>query len=331
MKPGIYYDMPYAEYHAIRALSQSGMKHLAISPLRYWYKNIHRPNADEPTRPMVLGSALHCAVLEGDQAFEDRYARAIDPDEYEDTLRTVPEIREWVKSKGKESKGSTKEAVVAHAKNVMEELGEYRPILHDIERRFYAQNHGKVILDLDEWKRVAGMTQALKREPALQPILARGRPEVTIITQDPETKVPLKMRLDWWAPKHTVDLKSFTQTRGKTIDKSVTDAIYYEKYWIQAYFYDLGRRTAEGAQHEAFETVYPFVESDEPYDVRIRSFRPKAAGEVNMYWEQARIETRGLIRMYADCVKHFGYDKPWRFDQDVDPLTNEDLKQFAYS
>jgi hypothetical protein len=44
-------------------LSFSGMKDFAVSPLRYWYRNIN-PNRPpfEATPEMQLGSALHCAV-----------------------------------------------------------------------------------------------------------------------------------------------------------------------------------------------------------------------------------------------------------------------------
>jgi hypothetical protein len=72
-----------------------------------------------------------------------------------------------------------------------------------------------------------------------------------------------------------------------------------------------------------------FVESDQPHEVRIRQLMPKVGGEVNMYWEHARIEVRDLIRKYANCLVRFG-GSPWRDQQEIQALTDEDVHQFAY-
>jgi hypothetical protein len=49
------------EYHAVSALSSSGLKHLAKSPAHYqsWLKN-----PPEPTKAMLIGTAVHSAFLE---------------------------------------------------------------------------------------------------------------------------------------------------------------------------------------------------------------------------------------------------------------------------
>jgi hypothetical protein len=151
--------------------------------------------------------------------------------------------------------------------------------------------------------------------------------------RDKETGVLLKARMDWVAPKRTLDLKTFSATRGKSIDKCVTDAIFYECYYRQAYFYSLIRSMQEGGSGNAQtapEFVMVFVESDRPYEVRIRSLLPKCAGNVNLYWERARVECRSLIRVYADYSERFGA-KPWRLEQDVEPLMDEEMPQLAWN
>lgn len=332
VEPGIYLDMPAKIYHAIPALSNSGMKHLAISPLRYWHELIaERPVADEEeSKALRLGTALHCAVLEGDEQFDLRYAEAIDPSKWPDYLDTVQDLWSWISRMGEKPKGKKKDEVIQQALGIMKQTGQCVPILAEEERRHFAANKGKIILGLSEWERVCGMTRALKAEPKLRPILASGQPEVSIVARDPDTGVLLKVRIDWLAPKWTLDLKTFSQQRGKSIDKSIGDAIYYERYWVQAFFYHYVRRLATGEKHDGFETVFGFVESEEPHEVRLKSLRPKWAGEVNLYWETARIEVKQRIREYADYQQRFGRE-PWRELQEIETLTDGDVRQFAFT
>lgn len=326
-------DITNAEHHAIRALSNSGMKDLAVSPLRYWYRWINpapKPEAEEETTAQKMGSALHCAVLESEEALESRYARALDPSDWPVCLDTIQEIRGYITDKGEKPKGTRKDEVIAQALEVMKRIGEAVPILQVEQGRFLAANEGKTILHPDEWERLAGMALALSEEPALKPILRSGKPEVSMLARDPETGVLLKARLDWMAPTVTLDLKTFTVKRGGSIDKAIHDAIYFEGYYKQAYFYDLVRRLATGAGHDRIDFVNAFVESDQPHETRIIKQIPKRGGSVNMYWETARIEVRQMIRLYADCLAKFGND-PWREKQEIQTLADEDIRQLSYT
>jgi len=49
-----------AEYRPMQGLSFSAMKHLAVSPLRYWYMEVNpqRP-IEESTMEQNIGSAIH--------------------------------------------------------------------------------------------------------------------------------------------------------------------------------------------------------------------------------------------------------------------------------
>ena len=329
-------DITNAEHHAIRALSNSGMRDLAVSPLRYWYRWINpapKPEAEEETAAQTMGSALHCAVLESEEAFERRYARAIDPSDWPVCLDTIQDIRGWITDKGEKPKGTRKDEVIAQALDVMRRTGEEVPILQVEQARFHLQNEGKTILHPDEWERLAGMALALSEEPALKPILRTGKAEVSMVARDPETGVLLKARLDWMAPKTTLDLKSFTVKRGNSIDKAVHDAIYYEGYYRQAYFYDLVRRLAVGEDQGRTDFVFAFVESDQPHETRLKRLETKRGGSLNLFWERARIEVRTMIRQYAECLAKFGDDPndPWREKQEIWTLADEDIRQLAYA
>jgi exodeoxyribonuclease VIII len=61
MNSGFYENVPFAEYVQIEAYNFSSLKHLARSPLSYRY---HRDNEKPPTAAMILGSAVHLAILQ---------------------------------------------------------------------------------------------------------------------------------------------------------------------------------------------------------------------------------------------------------------------------
>jgi len=318
---------PVDGYFEVAALSQSGMKDLEVSPLRYWHLHIN-PNrpAEESTPEMNLGGALHCAVLESEEAFDQRFAREITPEDYPGCLVTIEDMRQWLRDRAVAPKGSRKDEVVAQVLAVDPEA----PVFQVLERQHYAQTKGKTMLKPDQWTRLAAMAHSLNHEPRLQKIFAEGgQAEVELFAKDPGTGVSLKAKLDWVSPKRIVDLKTFVQKRGKSIDRSVADAIYYEHYYRQAYLYDMIRRLATGDGHQQFEFIMAFVESEPPHEVRLKALYPKSGGSVNLYWERARLECRDLIYLYADCLKKYG-DKPWRSDQEIVTLVDEDIPQLAY-
>lgn len=71
---GVHDGMPAADYHAVEALSSSGIRKLLQSPLHY---RLYRDRPSEPTAAMLFGTAVHCGVLEPD-TFADRVVCAPD-------------------------------------------------------------------------------------------------------------------------------------------------------------------------------------------------------------------------------------------------------------
>ena len=323
-------DITNEEHHAIRALSNSGMKDLAVSPLRYWYLHLNpepKPEEEE-TAALRIGSALHCAVLESAETFDSRYVREIVPEDWPVCLATVGDIKSWVGDKGGKTSGVRKEDVIKSALEYMAKIGEFVPILEEEKKRFFAQNQGKTVLKVDEWERVAGMAKALTDEPALRRILDEGKPEVSMVAQDPDTGVLLKARLDWMNPSPVIlDLKSFTARRGVSIDKSVADAIFYERYYIQGFVYAYVHKLVTG---KTADFVIAFVESDPPHETRIKLLQPKRGSEPNLYWLQAQLEVRARIRQYAEYMERFG-DAPWRDQQGVESLVDDDIRQLSWT
>jgi PDDEXK-like domain of unknown function (DUF3799) len=330
LEPGIYFDLSNADYHAAPGLSNSGMKHLAVSDLHFWHQVLNPEREPEEEKPhLALGHALHGAVLEPDK-FDSRYVCAIDTSDWPVCLDTVKDIRSWVEDRGGKCKGTSKDDVIASAQDYMRKIGESVPILQIEETEFLKQNEGKTIIPKDEWKRLAGMATALSNEESLRPLLGSGKPEVSVFVKDPETGVLLKMRMDWMAMASVsiLDVKTFSQMRGKSIDRSVCDAIYYEGYWKQAWLYCLIYFLHFGKMPEF---IFAFVESQEPYEVRIKKLTPKSRfGLENTYWQSAGLAVRRLIERYADCMEKYGPNKPWREPQGIEGLVDEDVQQLVW-
>lgn len=70
MRPGIYTNLSNEQYHAAEGISKSGLDLIARSPYLYRHRQ-----AVEQTKAMLIGSAVHCAVLEP-ALFPHRYTVA---------------------------------------------------------------------------------------------------------------------------------------------------------------------------------------------------------------------------------------------------------------
>jgi PDDEXK-like domain of unknown function (DUF3799) len=321
--------MTEAEYRAAPGLSNSGLKDLEMSPLRYWFKHINpKREPEEDTPEMNLGTALHVAVLERDD-FEFRYVSELKPPE--ETLYTIDDMRQWLKDKGAMPRGTKKSDMISQVQAV----DPHFPIF-DVQQARHAEVHkGKTILKLEDWDRVRGCAAALLNEPHLEMYLKEGVAECPLFVTHPEFKIALKCKLDWYSPSVILDLKTFSVKRAKSVDKTVVDAIFYERYYRQAYFYSMMRALVEGDHSVSGAQTQPpfvlaFVESEPPHEVRIRWIRPKTAGSPNMLWERGRIEVQSMMRVYAQYLKTFG-EKPWRYPQEVDPVADEEISGLAFS
>lgn len=312
--------MTAEEYHAAPGLSNSGMKDLAVSPYRYWFKHVNPDRVEEePSKYMRIGSAVHCAVLET-AAFESRYAcEFIPPDE---CLDTIDEMRLFLADMQIKPKGTRKADIIAQVRGAVPS----KPIKAVLEAEHTKQHEGKEILRFDDWRSVTGAAQALLAEPEVKAILREGEPEVPLFANDPETGVPLKCKLDWRHPALTFDIKTFSNSRGKPIDKAVGDAVLYEGYSRQACLYTKIRELVDG---KSFKFVYALVENEPPHEVRLRCLQEKLSGMGQLYWGKAAAEVQGCIAIYRECVAKYG-EKPWRDAAEIKPLLDKEMEALLY-
>lgn len=342
MTPGVYENLSNAEYHAAPGLSNGGLKTFLVSPLHYWHEKLNPalecalcavPRSEHPTvtcqyftgraetPALRLGSALHVAVLEPNR-FLDQYALRPNAADFPDALTTVDHMQKWLTAKTIPFKKSAAkpelQAICRDAK---------APILEDLLSAHAKKDYGKKYLDKPEWSQVRGMSAALRREARLRPYLASGVGEVSIFVVDPETGVLLKCRLDWMSASRVVlDLKSFS-IRGESIDTTISKAIQYQGYYRQVWFY---LHVMKLAGLDGFSWLYAFVESDAPYEVRLRSMGMSGARGLNKYWDATGTEIRGAICGFADYQSEFG-TAPWAYHQAIEPVRDSELSRVAWS
>lgn len=226
---GLVRDMPFDDYLAVDALSSSAMRLLSRSP---WHYKHALPVA--PTRPMLRGSLAHCAVLEPD-ALASRYI--VVP---EDAPRR-PTAAQW------NAKNPSPPSVAAM----------------DWWREFEAKAQGLEIIAFDEYSITQQQLAAIKAEPYLRDLFARGFAESSVFWVDKQTGVYCKARPDFVQPVDArsvrmVELKTAADESPEGFSRSVTNLGYHR---ARAHYID-GFQQATGLQ--VVEYVFAVVTSAPP-------------------------------------------------------------------
>jgi hypothetical protein len=101
--PGIYFGMSDEDYHALPALSASGIKKLAASPMIFWSdtawlcerkrREVEEAKEGGDKAHFIFGKAYHCRIMEGREAFASRFAVELDPADYPDALVSSEQIK----------------------------------------------------------------------------------------------------------------------------------------------------------------------------------------------------------------------------------------------
>ena len=225
---GVHYGMPFEDYLAVDAFSASGMRHMARSP--WHYRNRIEV---QPTRPMLCGSLVHCAQLEPD-ALAARYA--IVP---EDAPRR-PTASQW----GAKKPSPDSAAAMAWW------------------RDYQASVSGKTIIPAGDFDITQQQLAAIKAEPYLAEVFARGQAEVSVFWVDKATGVYCKCRPDHVQPVpggvRIAELKSTADESPDGFSRALTAMGYHR---ARAHYID-GWQQATGQM--VLEYAFAVVSSAPP-------------------------------------------------------------------
>jgi hypothetical protein len=212
MKPGIYENMSYEDYHAIGAVRASQLKGYRISARRGRHCELNPPMG----RALSLGNAIHTAILEPGE-YPSRYV-VLGPCE--------AEIQSG-KRKGELCGGSG-----LHISGGKSYCGRHAPAKPEIDER--------VVLTLPENKTVMNLAAALQERPDILRYLDQDHyTERVLVWQDPDMGVLCKARIDHQLHSGTIlDLKS-TSARDLT-PRTLMGVVYNFAYHQSLAWYRRG-------------------------------------------------------------------------------------------
>lgn len=122
---------------------------------------------------------------------------------------------------------------------------------------------GARVLTISEHKRILGMQDSAYQNKRFARLMAMpGRSELSVVTKDPETGVPIKCRFDWKPDQPcALDVKKCQDARGSEFTKAITNYSYY----MQVAFYSWAWQLETGEKLREFPIVA--IEEKSPHGV----------------------------------------------------------------
>lgn len=201
-EPGVYPNVPMAEYMAWGAISNSGIGQLLRSPAHY-RAYVAEPSVD--TDALRFGRAVHKAVLE--------------PDDFHAEFYQVP----WADPaiyRNKDGSESANPANTKAYKDAVAAAADAAPGLTGLTR--------------DEWDAAWAMRKSALLHPRLAKVIqSTGQAELSIVWRDEATGVLCKSRLDWHTPTYAggaiLDLKTTPDASPWAFGGSANKFGYYRQ------------------------------------------------------------------------------------------------------
>ena len=259
---GVYIGLSDTRYFAQDALGSSDLAWLWDDETAdgWWWRSPHNPFWKRKARdPLDFGSALHCMILEGREAFDARYAVAPNPSDFPDLLVTQPQLYSALREAGAPGlKARTPKAELVELAKV------YLPQRHiwdDILERAERKAKGRVVLSAETAYQLGVMVEAAMDDDTLRAVAtAEGGvrlPEVSVFwTLASGTR--LRFRFDSLLPAANADLKSLDNFRsGDSLPQAIGKAIGNYSLDLQAALSFTARKAAYQAISEGRLWVNP--------------------------------------------------------------------------
>lgn len=337
-EPGVYFDMDEEMYHAAPALSNSGIKHLLVSPMDFWARSWLNPNReDEQSDAMTLGKAYHKRILEGREAFYRQYVAEIDPNDYPDALRTADHLKAFLEQHDAKKAGKKADLI-----DRVLDIDPTAMIWDVLVEDHKAKHEGKEFLSAAAVEKIELSASMIEKHPTLKKAFTGGFPEVSIFWVD-EFGIPMKARLDYLKARAIVDLKTFANQQAKPIDRAVAYDMAARKYHLQVAVYTEAVRAAQAmirqrgmsAVHGLDDEVWVkrFMQAsshDFVFVYQQTGIAPVARGyrfPLALAYEAGQATVRMAKQQFRDCFEAFGSD-PWVDDADLVALADEDFPVF---
>jgi hypothetical protein len=235
MRDGIYFNLSEADYLAEDRLSKSGIKKLRISPADYWADSpMNTARKERDTAALIAGRAYHCARLEPDR-FRRVYVRELSKAEMPPgTLFTGTEMGATLAEMGEKKTGSVAEQAARLAEAGFDPAKVWHCALAEWAA---AIQPGQIAISAELYDEITADMARIRSVPAINALLSDGAAEVSVFWTCQETGIPMKARFDYLKPDRWVEVKTFANPNGKNLSQCITDAIRFNRYYIDAAAY----------------------------------------------------------------------------------------------
>lgn len=338
---GLYLHLPEVIYFAQDRIGSTDLSKLYLHKEGWWWSSELNPDrVDDETDARDFGKALHTIVLEGDEAFEERFAVAPDKEDYEGLCVTVDDLRKALAEREIAAPGGkTKDFYV----DLLAERAPEVPVWDAILARFtetLKDEEGRITktaLSRADHRSLRVMAQAVREHPEIGALVSFSNEhiplaEVSVLWTD-EWGNRRRARLDLMIPTVTIDVKTLGNFAGKPLKFAAGERVAREAYHVQMADHHEARKVAyrfirEGKVHGGSELerawIARFPDEAPKWDyVWLFYQKPDAkkgqAPVVFPWWEDFgdEVHRRGLrcaheaVQTYRRCMAEFGPDRPW--------------------
>ena len=338
--PGLYFDLDEDAYHAVPALSSTGIKHLKASSMDFWVRSwLNANRTDEDTDAKRLGKAYHKRVVEGHEAFERAYSTELTMADHPNAIRTMDQMKDVLRKNGLQWKTSDRRGDLIKRIRNYPKTGKtifWDDLVEDHQRR----NHGKIMIPADWTAEIELRAAMVERHPHLSLCFQQGRSEVSIMWVDEDCGVPMKCRMDYLKTRAVVDLKTFSNKHGRAVDRAIATEIANYRYHIQVAVYlegaaQIPKLVADGAVHGDVDPEW--LEQVAAHDKQFvfvfqqTGIAPVARGKVfqrGNVLAVAELEVRDAKQRFRICMDKFGTD-PWVDDAEIGQIEDSEIPAYA--
>lgn len=366
---GVHLNLPEQFYFEAPALGSSDFHVLDKDPPSWWYASTHNPARRDQRRrnpALAFGRALHALILEGEQAYAQRFVIQPDPDSTRFAENRL-QILEALKNAGVPPLPVKDTFDIGKLNIAVRKAGIAHKVRQTAEADYEAAKRaGRHIVTEDEDRRLRRMAHQIAGHADLGPNLKQGLSEVSVFWRSPKRPdVLLRARFDKLLAGFTIDLKTFSNPRDESPEDASINAIINEGYDIQAEHYrdareQLARFVREGrvwawSQTEGRLTremllprlkaeldtiaattdwrwvwIFYQVQNDDAGKERAPIVVPWFTAPTGELFDNARAAIERALDNYAAWVGKAGLTQPWADIRPIRALPLERLKRLAY-
>ncbi len=325
--PGVYFDMPMADYLRIPYLSCSLLRDMQVSPLDAWENHINPERKEVERSYFDFGTAVHSVILEGWDAFNATVAQRFVPEPGAVELRTVDDLKKRCAVLGVPKAGVKSDLInrlIATGAHTHNDFYDVQKEMHD------KANAGKIELTPDQLDAVARIYDLAMNYAQLRPSILspEGKPEATIIWYDREFGVMCKARPDYLNAGSIVSLKTFSHRSRRQVESAIPDVISRENYFLDAAFYLRAWDAYCELKnlHQPGKYIFLFVRSGLVNNIITREFsRLEGKHSQTAQFQIGQQSMYDAVTLYKQYMGKFGHENPWQAVCKARPLDDSDF------